>query len=93
VDEEALAAGELLIHVLGSVRRYKAARKVSMKSKLKSLIITASQERVRLLEMARDDLRPVTQSEKLEFEESALETSMTVRIIDDGEFEEEIRLE
>jgi hypothetical protein len=43
--------------------------------------------------MARDDLRPVTQSEKLEFEESALETSMTVRIIDDGEFEEEIRLE
>jgi len=93
VDEEALAAGELLIHVLGSVRRYKAARKVSMKSKLKSLIITASQERIRLLEMVRDDLQPVTQSEKLEFEESALETSMTVRIIDDAEFEEEIRLE
>jgi valyl-tRNA synthetase len=75
------------------VRRYKAARKVSMKSKLKSLIVTASQERIRLLEMVRDDLRPVTQSEKLEFEESALETSMTVRITDDGEFEEEIRLE
>jgi len=93
LNEEALAAGELLVHVLGSVRRYKAARKVSMKSEIEGLVVEASGERVRLLEMVRDDLQPVTQAQEVGFQESPDDGSITVRIRSGDEFEEEIRVD
>ena len=93
IDADAVAAGELLIHVLGVVRRYKAARSLSMKSPVPKLIVTASPERVRLLETVADDLTPVAQAEQLQLNAADGATGLLVRIEEAEPFEEEIAVE
>lgn len=93
VAEDAVTAGDLLIHVLHSIRRYKSVHKRPLKSKIKKLVVTASPERIRLLMMVRDDLCAVTQAEELLFEEAEMKTGINVEIGDDDEFEEKIEFE
>ncbi len=67
VDEMLVEVGNKFIEVVGTVRKFKAEKQVSMKTELENLVITCSNEVKEFIEDSILDLKAVTSAKNIEF--------------------------
>jgi valyl-tRNA synthetase len=82
VDDDAEAAGNMLIEVATAVRRYKSEKKVPMGSALETLKIAAAKESYAdVLRSCLVDIKSVTRAKQIDISVAKLETPVTVQEI------------
>jgi valyl-tRNA synthetase len=82
IDEEAEAAGEMLIEVATAVRRYKSEKKIPMGSALEKLTITAAKEAsAEILRLCQVDIKSVTRAKLIEITTEKQDAPVTVKEI------------
>ena len=69
-DEEALTTGETMLAVVDEVRRWKAARALSVGAPLTSLTIGSPAEQVAVLNSMRLDLASITRAGAIQLDEA-----------------------
>lgn len=69
VDAEASEAGKLLVDILTGVRRWKTSQQVHANFPLSKMVITADEEKKKILELLADDIQAASHADSLEFGE------------------------
>jgi valyl-tRNA synthetase len=67
IDEEAEDTGDLIVALIGSIRKLKSEKKLSIKTDVKRLIIDCDDATRKLLELALDDLKSTGRIVDIEF--------------------------
>jgi valyl-tRNA synthetase len=75
-NEEALIAGKLIVKIIDFVRKYKAEKKVSIKTPIEEIEITCTKLEKIILNEATQDLLNVTSAKKISFKEGAFEINI-----------------
>ena len=68
IDEKAERAGDVMVDIIGIVRKQKALKQLSLKAPIKELVIRCPDDLKKELEGALDDIRSTTQAEEVKFD-------------------------
>jgi valyl-tRNA synthetase len=72
IDEDSEKTGDLIVEVIGAVRKFKSEQKVSLKKPIK-LVIECNKEQQKRIESALDDLKATTTASELTFGSGTVE--------------------
>ncbi|MFT4311328.1 MAG: valine--tRNA ligase [Candidatus Woesearchaeota archaeon] len=70
IDSESELAGDYAIKVTSFIRKYKSEKKVSLKTELDSVTITANSKEIGLIELVLEDIKAVNNIKSLDLEEA-----------------------